>query len=250
MQIRTRLASVSLSHRSGSWACPPPCSGQPCVGMWEGRLGLLLSPSARNRVGGSGSALGGAGGPGVAWLCLLPVSPLRLEPEPRRPWRTSSFTMALETACHPLGKRPCEMQAFRIWDVNQKIFYLRNNQLVAGYLQEANIKLEEKIDAVPIEPHTMFLGIHGGKLCLACVKSGDEIKLKLEAVNITDLNQNREQDKRFAFIRSDNGPTTSFESAACPGWFLCTSLEADQPVGLTNTPTEAIKVTRFYLQQD
>ncbi|OWK10310.1 IL1RN, partial [Cervus elaphus hippelaphus] len=125
-----------------------------------------------------------------------------------------------------------------IWDVNQKIFYLRNNQLVAGYLQGPNTKLEEKIDVVPIEPHTMFLGIHGGKLCLAC------------AVNITDLNQNREQDKRFAFIRSDNGPTTSFESAACPGWFLCTSLEADQPVGFTNKPTEAIKVTKFYFQQD
>uniref|UniRef100_A0A8C6CUR1 Interleukin-1 n=3 Tax=Moschus TaxID=68410 RepID=A0A8C6CUR1_MOSMO len=160
------------------------------------------------------------------------------------------FLFHSETACHPLGKRPCEMQAFRIWDVNQKIFYLRNNQLVAGYLQGPNTKLEEKIDVVPIEPHTMFLGIHGGKLCLACVKSGDEIKLKLEAVNITDLNQNREQDKRFAFIRSDSGPTTSFESAACPGWFLCTSLEADQPVGLTNMPTEAIKVTKFYFQQD
>lgn len=74
--------------------------------------------------------------------------------------------------------------------------------------------------------------------------------LDFQAVNITDLNQNREQDKRFAFIRSDNGPTTSFESAACPGWFLCTSLEADQPVGLTNKPTEAIKVTKFYFQQD
>ncbi|XP_025116925.1 interleukin-1 receptor antagonist protein isoform X2 [Bubalus bubalis] len=192
------------------------------------------------------------------------------------------FLFRSETACHPLGKRPCEMQAFsqelygltdplplsswalqghlmrwvlpapfhRIWDVNQKIFYLRNNQLVAGYLQGPNTKLEEKIDVVPIEPHTMFLGIHGGKLCLACVKSGDEIKLKLEAVNITDLNQNREQDKRFAFIRFDNGPTTSFESAACPGWFLCTSLEADQPVGLTNMPTEALKVTKFYFQQD
>ena len=38
----------------------------------------------------------------------------------------------------------------------------------------------EKIDVVPIEPHAMFLGIHGGKLCLACVKSGNEIKLGLE----------------------------------------------------------------------
>lgn len=33
---------------------------------------------------------------------------------------------------------------FRIWDVNQKTFYLRNNQLVAGYLQGPNTKLEGK----------------------------------------------------------------------------------------------------------
>lgn len=69
-------------------------------------------------------------------------------------------------------------------------------------------------------------------------------------VNITDLRKNSEQDKRFTFIRSDSGPTTSFESAACPGWFLCTALEADQPVGLTNTPKAAVKVTKFYFQQD
>ncbi|XP_068420715.1 interleukin-1 receptor antagonist protein isoform X2 [Eschrichtius robustus] len=142
------------------------------------------------------------------------------------------------------------MQAFRIWDVNQKTFYLRNNQLVAGYLQGPNTKLEEKIDVVPIEPHAMFLGIHGGKLCLACVKSGNEIKLGLEPVNITDLSRNNEEDKRFAFIRSDSGPTTSFESAACPGWFLCTALETDQPVGLTNAPQDAVRVTKFYFQQD
>lgn len=38
----------------------------------------------------------------------------------------------------------------------------------------------EKIDVVPVEPHTVLLGIHGGKLCLACVKAGDEIRLQLE----------------------------------------------------------------------
>ncbi|CAO2598484.1 Interleukin-1 receptor antagonist protein, partial [Lemmus lemmus] len=31
---------------------------------------------------------------------------------------------------------------FRIWDINQKTFYLRNNQLIAGYLQGPNTKLE------------------------------------------------------------------------------------------------------------
>lgn len=38
----------------------------------------------------------------------------------------------------------------------------------------------EKLDVVPIEPHAVFLGIHGGKLCLSCVKSGDETRLQLE----------------------------------------------------------------------
>ncbi|XP_005859479.1 PREDICTED: interleukin-1 receptor antagonist protein isoform X1 [Myotis brandtii] len=160
------------------------------------------------------------------------------------------FLFPSETACRPSGRRPSKMQAFRIWDVNQKTFYLRNNQLVAGYLQGPNTKLEEKIDVVPVEPHTVLLGIHGGKLCLACVKAGDEIRLQLEEVNITDLSKTTEQNKRFTFIRSDSGPTTTFESAACPGWFLCTALEADQPVSLTNEPREAVRVTKFYFHQD
>uniref|UniRef100_A0A2K6S2F8 Interleukin-1 n=2 Tax=Saimiri boliviensis boliviensis TaxID=39432 RepID=A0A2K6S2F8_SAIBB len=155
-----------------------------------------------------------------------------------------------ETVGRPCGKRPCKMQAFRIWDINQKTFYLRNNQLVAGYLQGPNVYLEEKIDVVPIEPHALFLGIHGGKMCLSCVKTGDETRLQLEAVDITDLSKNKKQDKRFTFIRSDSGPTTSFESAACPGWFLCTAVEADQPVSLTNMPNEGAMVTKFYFQED
>ncbi|XP_040849487.1 interleukin-1 receptor antagonist protein isoform X1 [Ochotona curzoniae] len=160
------------------------------------------------------------------------------------------FLFYSEAVCRPSRKRPCRMQAFRIWDVNQKTFYLRNSQLVAGYLQGPNAKLEEKIDVVPIEPQTMFLGIHGGKLCLSCVKSGDERKLQLEEVDITDLGKNSEQDKRFTFIRSNNGLTNTFESVSCPGWFLCTALEADQPVSLTNMLNESIVNTKFYFQED
>ncbi|XP_036291882.1 interleukin-1 receptor antagonist protein isoform X3 [Pipistrellus kuhlii] len=52
------------------------------------------------------------------------------------------FLFPSETACHPSGRRTSMMQAFRIWDVNQKTFYMRNNQLVAGYLQGSNTKLE------------------------------------------------------------------------------------------------------------
>uniref|UniRef100_A0A673SYJ6 Interleukin-1 n=1 Tax=Suricata suricatta TaxID=37032 RepID=A0A673SYJ6_SURSU len=114
----------------------------------------------------------------------------------------------------------------------------------------AGCKPSEKLNVVPVEPGALFLGIQGGKLCLACVGSGDETRLQLEAVNITDLSKNKEQDKRFAFIRSDSGLITSFESAACPGWFLCTSLEADRPVSLTNMPKEDMMVTKFYFQPD
>lgn len=127
---------------------------------------------------------------------------------------------------------------------------MRNNQLVAGYLQGPNTDLEEKIDVVPAEPQGVFLGIHDGKLCLSCVESGDEIRLQLEAVDINDLSKNKEQEKRFTFIRSENGPTTSFESVACPGWYLCTAIEADRPVSLTNKLDTDFKVTKFYFQED
>ncbi|EGW11852.1 Interleukin-1 receptor antagonist protein [Cricetulus griseus] len=116
--------------------------------------------------------------------------------------------------------------------------------------KESISSLTEKIDMVTTDLHSVFLGIHGGKLCLSCVKSGDGIKLQLEEMNITDLSKNKEQDKRFTFIRSEKGPTTSFESAACPGWFLCTAVEADRPVSLTNKPEEPLTVTKFYFQED
>lgn len=46
----------------------------------------------------------------------------------------------------------------------------------------------EKIDVLPVEAHAVFLGIHGGKLCLSCVKAGDEIRLQLEVRTCPDSN--------------------------------------------------------------
>ncbi|XP_020819384.1 interleukin-1 receptor antagonist protein isoform X1 [Phascolarctos cinereus] len=159
------------------------------------------------------------------------------------------FLFHSETMSLPFEKMTSKKQAYRIWDIYQKTFYLRNNQLVAGYLQGPNTNLEEKIDMVSIEPHSVLLGIHDGSLCLACVKSGDTVQLQLEAVNITDLDKDRNESKRFTFIKSENGSTCSFESAACPGWFLCTQADPDRPVSLSNTQTEAI-ITKFYFQKE
>ncbi|NWV80978.1 IL1RA protein, partial [Dasyornis broadbenti] len=60
---------------------------------------------------------------------------------------------------------------YRLWDVNQKSLYLRDDQLVAGHLQGANAALEEKVFWVPnraFEPTRLpvILGIRHGSRCL------------------------------------------------------------------------------------
>ncbi|NXX73532.1 IL1RA protein, partial [Urocolius indicus] len=77
------------------------------------------------------------------------------------------------------GFAPCHAPAlqtkvfqYRIWDVNQKSLYLRDNQLVAGHLQGANAALEEKVfwvinSAFELSRLPIILGIQNGTRCLA-----------------------------------------------------------------------------------
>ncbi|NXB38134.1 IL1RA protein, partial [Eulacestoma nigropectus] len=76
------------------------------------------------------------------------------------------------------GFAPCQAPAlqtkvfrYRLWDVNQKSLYLREEQLLAGHLQGANAALEEKVFWVPnraFEPARLpvILGIRHGSRCL------------------------------------------------------------------------------------
>lgn len=83
------------------------------------------------------------------------------------------------------------------------------------------------------------LGIKGYKLYMSCVMSGTEPTLQLEEADVM-----RDIDSveltRFIFYRLDSPTegTTRFESAAFPGWFICTSLQPRQPVGITNQPDQ------------
>lgn len=73
----------------------------------------------------------------------------------------------------------------------------------------------------------------------------------LQPVNIMELYLGTKESKSFTFYRRDMGLTSSFESAAYPGWFLCTSPEADQPVRLTQIPEDPAwdaPITDFYFQ--
>lgn len=74
----------------------------------------------------------------------------------------------------------------------------------------------------------------------------------LQPVNIMELYLGTKESKSFTFYRRDMGLTSSFESAAYPGWFLGTAPEADQPVRLIQIPEEAASdapITDFYFQQ-
>lgn len=73
-----------------------------------------------------------------------------------------------------------------------------------------------------------------------------------QPVDIMELYRSPEDSKGFTFYRRDTGLTSSFESAAFPGWFLCTAPEVDQPLRLTQLPGDASwdhPITDFYFQQ-
>ncbi|NXL06045.1 IL1RA protein, partial [Mesembrinibis cayennensis] len=73
--------------------------------------------------------------------------------------------------CHAPALQTTVFQ-YRICDVNQKLLYLRNDQLVTAHLQGANAALKEKVFWVPnraFEPARLpvILGIQNGTRCLA-----------------------------------------------------------------------------------
>uniref|UniRef100_A0A8B9C0N7 Interleukin-1 receptor antagonist protein n=2 Tax=Anser TaxID=8842 RepID=A0A8B9C0N7_9AVES len=140
---------------------------------------------------------------------------------------------------------------YRIWDMNQKSLYLRNDQLVAGHLQGANAALEEKVFWVPNRSFEharlpVIMGIQNGTRCLAS-PAAPQPTLRLEAANITELPRAGEASAPFTFFRSYKDGLWRFESAANPGWFLCTSARAHEPLGLSRHP-DATHVLDFYFQ--
>nr|4P0L_A Chain A, Interleukin-36 receptor antagonist/Interleukin-36 gamma chimera protein [Homo sapiens] len=145
---------------------------------------------------------------------------------------------------------------FRMKDSALKVLYLHNNQLLAGGLHAGKVIKGEEISVVPNRwPEALeqgrgspvILGVQGGSQCLSC-GVGQEPTLTLEPVNIMELYLGAKESKSFTFYRADAGLTSSFESAAYPGWFLCTVPEADQPVRLTQELGKSYN-TDFYFQQ-
>ncbi|KAM7078618.1 interleukin-36 receptor antagonist protein [Molossus nigricans] len=145
---------------------------------------------------------------------------------------------------------------FRMKDAALKVLYLQDNQLLAGGTHAGKATKGEEISVVPnrfldVSLSPVILGVQGGSQCLSC-GTGQEPTLKLEPVDIMELYRGPGDSKGFTFYRRDTGLTSSFESAAFPGWFLCTAPEADQPLRLAQLPEDGAwdhPITEFYFQQ-
>ncbi|KAF1610242.1 Interleukin-1 beta, partial [Eudyptes chrysolophus] len=142
-------------------------------------------------------------------------------------------------------------QSFDILDIDHKCFVLEPpTQLVALHLQGPATRQKVKLNIALYRPRLsqggsgtgqvpVALGIKGYQLYMSCVMSGAEPVLQLEEADVRRDIESVEL-TRFIFYRLDSPTerTTRFESAAFPGWFVCTSLQPRQPVGITNRPDQ------------
>ncbi|XP_015276613.1 PREDICTED: interleukin-1 beta-like [Gekko japonicus] len=137
--------------------------------------------------------------------------------------------------------------SYDIQDIKQRSLVLNQPaQLVAMHLQGTNFDRAVRLEMAVYRrkdqqvKNPIALGIKGSGLCLSCVpKEGAEgqPELQLEKESIF-RHIDRSKLGRFIFFRIDVGNTTRFESAAFPGWFICTSSQPDKAVGMTDQPGE------------
>ncbi|XP_060106862.1 interleukin-36 receptor antagonist protein-like [Heteronotia binoei] len=148
----------------------------------------------------------------------------------------------------PKGLQP---RRYSLHDTDHKSIYLQDKKLVAAPLQGDNSAQEEFLSVLPNrfldrQRIPLILGVKEGSQGISCGKE-EEPKLQLEDTHLMDLFTNDMEAKRFTFFKSYNGSTHTFESAAFPGWYLCSPVEAHKPLMLTSHSGEAA-ITDFYFQ--
>ncbi|XP_069475118.1 interleukin-1 beta-like [Ambystoma mexicanum] len=119
-------------------------------------------------------------------------------------------------------------------------------QLVALHLQGQNIDLQVKLDMALYRTSPspgagklpVTLGIVGRNLYLSCVMVDGKPELRLEEVN-RPLDPIKTDLLRFLFFKVDTAssgnPSSTFESASCPRWYISTSQNENEPVTVTSS---------------
>ncbi|ETE73026.1 hypothetical protein L345_01139, partial [Ophiophagus hannah] len=108
---------------------------------------------------------------------------------------------------------------YNIQDTDHKSLVCKEPaQLVAMHLQGLNMEQAVKLKMSVYRPK---------------IEAGTQ-KVPVEAT--IQGNLDKSQLGRFLFYKIENGKHTRFESAECPGWFICTSSQNDEAVAVTKQP--------------
>ncbi|XP_062933880.1 interleukin-36 alpha-like [Cynocephalus volans] len=127
-----------------------------------------------------------------------------------------------------------------IQDINHRIWVLQNQTLIAVPRKQHYVpvtvtlitcKYLETLEKNKGNP--IYLGLKEPELCLFCAKVGEKPTLQLKEQNIMDLYNQPEPVKPFLFYHNQNGSTSTFESAAFPGWFIAVSSTGGSPLIIT-----------------
>ncbi|XP_036895564.1 interleukin-37 [Sturnira hondurensis] len=135
---------------------------------------------------------------------------------------------------------------FIIHDRDHKVFVLNSGTLLAvlekDYIRPAIFFILPVRFSLFVSEHKrslIFLAVSKGELCLCCKrdKKKNRTTLQLKKQNLDQLVSLKEKKwKPFAFYRAEVGSRNTLESAAYPGWFICTSCNLGEPVGMTDHP--------------
>ncbi|CAM4704110.1 interleukin-1 receptor antagonist protein-like [Lepidochelys kempii] len=152
---------------------------------------------------------------------------------------------------------------YAVQDEEHKSFVLRRHgsqaQLMAVHLQGPNISKAVKLNLdlyrsphispkriSPVAMNIVESNTVENNLYLCCVKAEGSPVLQLEKVKGPMKEIRTGDQERFLFFKTSSGSTSSFESAAHPGWFLSTSKLNDKPVRMVNQTGER-DITDLYL---
>ncbi|XP_053520509.1 interleukin-37 [Artibeus jamaicensis] len=137
-------------------------------------------------------------------------------------------------------------EKFTIHDKDHKVLVLNSGTLLAvlekDYILPAIfLTLPARFNCLVSEHKgsLIFLAVSKGELCLCCKrdKKQNQVTLQLKKQNLAQLVSLKEKKwKPFAFYRAQVGSRNTLESAAYPEWFICTSCNLGEPVGMTDHP--------------
>ncbi|KAM7316602.1 hypothetical protein ACRRTK_024333 [Alexandromys fortis] len=127
-----------------------------------------------------------------------------------------------------------------IQDLSSRVWVLHNNILTVVPRKEQTVPVTvtllpcqylETLDMNRGEP--MYLGLKDPECCLFCTQEGQQPVLRLKEGNVLKLYSQRESEKPFLFYHNKSGTTSTFESAAFPGWFIAVCSKGSCPLFLT-----------------